>query len=193
MRETPLAFPLELETPRLILRQWNDSDGDVIADMNADPEVMHFFPKTRDRAESDAMIDRLREKWRNEGFSFAAVEVKGGGLIGFTGLSWSDFPPHLAPCVEIGWRLARHAWGQGYATEAAQACLAQGFDAMGLSEVVAFSVAGNRRSRAVMERLGMTYNMEDDFDDPDEPIDSPLRPLVLYRLSREDWREDWKA
>ena len=192
MRETPLAFPLELETPRLILRQWRDSDGDVIAAMNADPEVMRFFPKTRDRAESDAMIERLREKWRSEGFSFAAVEVKGGGLIGFAGLSWSDFPPHLAPCVEIGWRLVRDAWGQGYATEAARACLAHGFGAMGLSEVVAFSVAGNRRSRAVMERLGMTYDPDDDFDDPDEPVDSPLRPLVLYRLNREDWREYMK-
>ena len=176
----------ELETECLILRQWRDSDGDAIAAMNANPEVMRFFPKTRDRAESDAMLERFREKWNHDGFSFAAVEVKGGGLIGFTGLGRSDFPAHLAPCVEVGWRLARHAWGQGYATEAARASLAHGFDALALAEVVAFSVAGNRRSRAVMERLGMTYNPDDDFDDPDEAVDSPLRPLVLYRLRRED-------
>jgi len=178
----------ELETDRLILRPWRDSDGDTIAAMNADPEVMRFFPKTRDRAESDAMLERVREKWNREGFSFAAVEVKGGGLIGFAGLNLSDFPPHLAPCVEVGWRLARHAWGQGYATEAARASLTHGFGAMELSEVVAFSVAGNRRSRAVMDRLGMTYNPGDDFEDPDEAIDSPLRPLVLYRLRRKDWK-----
>jgi RimJ/RimL family protein N-acetyltransferase len=89
--------------------------------------------------------------------------------------------------------LARHAWGQGYATEAARACLAHGFGAMGLNEVVAFSVAGNRRSRAVMERLGMTYGPDDDFDDPDEASDSHLRALVLYRLRQEDWREEWNG
>ena len=177
----------ELETSRLILRQWRDGDAEALAAMNADPEVMRYFPKPLARAESDALLGRIREKWRRDGFSFAAVEVKGGGLIGFAGLSRSDFPAHLAPCVEIGWRLARHSWGQGYATEAARASLAHGFGAMGLDEVVAFSVAYNRRSRAVMERLGMAYNPDDDFDDPDAAVDSPLRPLVLYRLRREDW------
>jgi ribosomal-protein-alanine N-acetyltransferase len=180
-------MPLELETERLILRQWRDTDAEALALMNADPEVMRYFPKTLDRAGSDAMLGRVREKWRRNGYSFSAVEVKGGGFIGFAGLNLSDFPPHLAPCIEVGWRLARHAWGQGYATEAARASLAHGFGAMGLAEVVAFAVGANRRSRAVMERLGMTYDPGDDFDDPDEAVDSPLRPLVLYRLRREDW------
>jgi len=181
--------PPELETARLILRRWRDSDADALAAMNADPEVMRYFPKRLDRAESDAMLGRVREKWRKEGFSFAAVEVKGGGFIGFVGLNRSSFPPHLAPCIEVGWRLARHAWGQGYAAEAARAGLGHGFGAMGLGEIVAFCVAGNDRSRAVMERLGMTRNPAEDFDDPDESVDSPIRRLVLYRLRREEWSE----
>ena len=181
------GFPPTLETPRLILRQWRDSDADTLAAMNADPEVMRYFPKPLDRAESDAMLGRAREKWRRDGFSFAAVEVKGEGLIGFAGLNRpSDFPAHLLPCVEVGWRLARHAWGQGYATEAARACLAHGIGAMELDEIVAFSVAGNRRARAVMERLGMTHNPDDDFDDPDEAVDSPLQRIVVYRLRRKE-------
>ena len=155
--------------------------------MNADLEVMRYFPKPLDRAASDAMLGRVREKWRLNGYSFSALEVKGGGFIGFAGLNLSAFPPHLAPCVEVGWRLARHAWGQGYATEAARACLRHGFGAMGVEEIVAFAVGANLRSRAVMERLGMTYDPDDDFDDLEQAVDSPLRPLVLYRLSREEW------
>lgn len=182
----PVEMP-ELETPRLILHQWRDGDADALAAMNADPEVMRYFPKVLDRAGSDAMLGRVREKWRADGFSFAAVEVKWGGFIGFAGLNRSSFPPHLAPCIEVGWRLVRHAWGQGYATEAARASLAHGFGAMGLAEVVAFAVGANRRSRAVMERLGMTYNPDYDFDDLDEPVGSPIRSLVVYRLSRDEW------
>ncbi len=178
----------ERETERLILRQWRDSDAGAFAAMNAGPEVMRCFPKLLTRAKSDAMLGRVREKWRREGFSFAAVEVKGAGFIGFAGLNrTTDFPPHLPPCVEIGWRPAREAWGQGYATEAARPSLEHGFRKMDLDEVVAFSVAGNRRSRAVMERPGMTHDPADDFDDPGEAVDSPLASLVLYRLRREDW------
>ncbi len=179
--------PAELETGRLILRQWSDSDRDAFATMNADPGVMRYFPAPLSRTKSDALLERMREAWRRDGISFWAVELKGGGLIGFCGLNRTSFPPHMATCIEIGWRLAPNAWGKGYATEAARASLDNGFGAMGLDEVVAFCVAGNERLRAVMERLGMTRNPADDFDDPDAAVDSPLRPLVLYRLRREKW------
>jgi ribosomal-protein-alanine N-acetyltransferase len=181
-------MPSELETESLILRQWRDSDREVFAEMNADPEVMRYFRARRTRAESDALIERLREIWRRDGFSFWAVEEKRGGLIGFCGLNRPSFPPHLMPCVEIGWRLRQSAWGKGFATEAAQASLDQGFGKLELDEVVALSVAGNARSRAVMQRLGMRRDPAGDFDDPDEPVDSPLRRLVLYRLRRVDWK-----
>ncbi|HUS54564.1 MAG TPA: GNAT family N-acetyltransferase [Thermohalobaculum sp.] len=181
------AIPLEVETERLLLRQWRDSDGEAFAAMNGDPKVMRYFKAQRSRAESDGLLERLRKQWREDGFSYYAVEAKGGGLIGFCGLSRADFPAHLLPCVEIGWRLVRGAWGKGYATEAARASLAHGFGQMALPEVLAFTVAGNARSRAVMERLGMRCNPSEDFDDPDEPVNSPIRPLVIYRLSREEW------
>jgi ribosomal-protein-alanine N-acetyltransferase len=185
-------MPPHLETERLILRRWCSNDAEAFAAMNADPEVMRYFRVQPNRRQSDAMLERVREKWRQDGVSFWAVELKGTGnahtgLIGFCGLNWPTFPTHLGPCVEVGWRLARHTWGKGYATEAARASLAHGFGAMRLAEVVAFSVADNWRSRAVMERLGMTRNPDDDFNDPDEAVDSPLRRLVLYRLCREEW------
>jgi ribosomal-protein-alanine N-acetyltransferase len=177
-----------LETPRLILRPLREEDREPFAAMNADLEVMRFFPKPLDRAESDRRFDRIAARWARDGFSFGAVEVKGQGFVGLIGLNRPFWPPHLADHVEIGWRLARPAWGQGYATEAARAWLAHGFGTLGLDEIVAFTVAVHVRSRAVMERLGMSRDPADDFEDPDEPVDSHLRRLVLYRLSRADWR-----
>lgn len=181
----------EIATDRLVLRQWRAADAVPFAAMNADPEVMRFFRLRLDRTASDKLMARLSASWREDGFSYWALEEKGAehgeGFIGFCGLDWANFPAHLMPCVEVGWRLVRHAWGKGYATEAAQASLAQGFGELGLGEIIAFSVAGNARSRAVMERLGMRYDTEGDFEDEDAPEDSPLRDLVVYRLSRAEW------
>jgi RimJ/RimL family protein N-acetyltransferase len=187
------SMPLEVETERLILRQWRDSDRESFAAMNADPEVMRYFTAPRSRAESDALLDWMRAKWRRDGFGFWVVELKGAGdnprgLIGFCGLNQADFPKHLLPFVEVGWRLMCWAWGNGYATEAARASLALGFETLGLAEVVAPAIAGNARSRAVMERLGMRHDPADDFDDPNEAVGSLIRPLVVYRLSCEDWK-----
>ncbi len=179
--------PPELETGRLILRQWRDSDAGAFAAMTGDPEVMRYFPAPLSRAESDALLGRARWKWRELGLCFFAVEVKGGDFIGFAGLNPPPFEAHFTPCVEVGWRLARHAWGKGYATEAARASLAYGFGTLGLDAIVSFTVPGNTRSRAVMERIGMARDPTDDFDHPDLPVDSGLRRHVLYRLGREEW------
>lgn len=178
----------ELETERLILRQWRDSDAEVLAAMNADPEVMRYFPATLDRARSDALLARAKWKWRELGLFFFAVEAKAGGFIGFVGLNAPVFEAHFTPCVEVGWRLARHAWGQGYAVEASRASLDYGFGTLGRDEIVSFTVPGNARSRALMERLRMTRDPAEDFDHPDMVADSGLRRHVLYRLRQEDWR-----
>ena len=178
---------MEIETARLILRPWRDADAAPFAAMNADAEVMRFFPSVMDRDESDAVLERVRRKWDEDGFSFGAVERKGGGLVGFCGLSWVRFDAPFAPAVEIGWRLAREAWGQGYATEAARGWLGHGFGAMGLGEIVAFAVPANARSLAVMERLGMRRDPGGDFEHPRLPVDSPLRRHVLYRIKREEF------
>ncbi len=176
-----------IETDHLILRGFRDSDRDSFAAMNADPEVMRYFPAPLSRAESDALLDRARWKWRELGLCYFAAEVKDAGFIGFIGFNPPPFQAHFTPCVEIGWRLARHAWGKGYATEGARASLDYGFGELGLDEIVSFTVPQNTRSRAVMERLGMTCDPADDFDHPDLPVGSPLRRHVLYRLRRGDW------
>jgi len=151
--------------------------------MNASPIVMEHFPSTLSRAESDALVERFRERWRDDGHGPWAVERRSDGLfLGFVGLASVHFNAHFTPAVEVGWRFASEAWGQGYATEAAIASLAFGFDELGLEEIVSFTVPANQRSRRVMERIGMHRDPADDFDHPRLPAGSPLRRHVLYRL-----------
>jgi RimJ/RimL family protein N-acetyltransferase len=102
-------------------------------------------------------------------------------FIGFVGLSVPRFEAHFTPCVEIGWRLAYEYWGRGYATEAARAVLDFGFQQLALREIVSFTTTANLRSRAVMERIGMTRTPADDFDNPGVPAGHALRRHVLYR------------
>lgn len=180
-----------LTTARLRLRAWRDEDLAPFAALNADPRVMEHFPQALDRAESDAMAGRVRQRIEENGYGLWAVEVPGvSPFIGYVGLTTPRFEAHFTPCTELGWRLAFEHWGQGYATEAAQAALAFAFEKLGLDQVVAFTTHANRRSRRVMESLGMTYDPADDFDRPGLPADSPHRAHVLYRSLREDWRRD---
>jgi ribosomal-protein-alanine N-acetyltransferase len=175
----------ELETERLLLRRWRDEDLEPFAQMNADPEVRRHFVSTLDRRASQLFIERAEREFEECGLGIWAVEVRGQvPFIGFVGLSHVGFHAHFTPAVEIGWRLARPYWGHGYATEAARASLAFGFDRQELPEIVSFTVSGNTRSRAVMERLGMTRAPADDFDHPSIPEGHPLRRHVLYRLRR---------
>jgi RimJ/RimL family protein N-acetyltransferase len=172
----------ELRTERLLLRQWRDSDLDPWAAMNADPEVRRYFPTVLTREHSAGSLGSFRADIEERGWGFWAVEVAATGqFVGFTGLDPVDEEMPFGG-VEIGWRLARSAWGQGYATEAARAALSHGFETLGLPEILAVTAVGNDRSRAVMARLGMTYDPADDFDDPELPAGHPLRPSVLYRL-----------
>ena len=178
-----------LTTARLRLRQWREEDLAPFAALNADPQVMEFFPKTLTRAESDAVAGRIREHFARHGFGFWAVEAPGvAGLIGFIGLAVPSFEAPFTPCVEIGWRLAREHWGRGYATEGAGAALAFGFESLGLEEIVAFTVPANIPSRRVMGRLGMRRLPSDDFEHPAIAEGHPLRSHVLYRLRRVDWK-----
>ncbi len=171
-----------IETERLVLRRWRRRDRKPFAALNADPEVMEHFPSTLTREQSDAMVDRVEELFKSQGFGLWALEVKQTGhFIGFTGLNQVPFRAHFTPAVEIGWRLARSAWGQGYATEAARAALACGFEVVGLEEIVSFTATTNLRSQAVMRRIGMTRDPADDFDHPRVEVDR-LRRHVLFRL-----------
>jgi RimJ/RimL family protein N-acetyltransferase len=178
----------EIRTERLRLRGWRQPDLQPFAEMNADVEVMEHFPAPLTRAESDGLVDRFRERWAEDGHGPWVVErLEDARFLGFVGLMTPRFDAPFMPAVEVGWRLARMAWGHGYATEAARAALAYGFEAVGLREIVSFTVPANSRSRAVMERLGMVRDPTDDFDHPRLPEGSPLRRHVLYRLRRADW------
>jgi ribosomal-protein-alanine N-acetyltransferase len=178
-----------LTTPRLRLRQWREEDLASFAALNADPQVMEFFPKVLTRVESDAVAGRIRDHFARHGFGLWAVEAPGAAdFVGFVGLAVPSFEAHFTPCVEIGWRLAREHWGHGYATEAATAALAFGFGDRALEEIVAFTVPANIPSRRVMGRLGMRRLPADDFEHPAIADGHPLRSHVLYRLRRADWK-----
>ncbi len=152
--------------------------------MNADPEVMEHFPAVLDRGQSDALVERIEAGFEARGFGLWALELRESGeFAGFAGLAVPEFDAHFTPTVEVGWRLSRSAWGNGYATEAGRAALEYGFGQAGLTEIVSFTTAANLRSRAVMERLGMRRDPSDDFDHPDLPPGHPQRPHVLYRTS----------
>lgn len=185
--------PAQLRTDRLILRRWRDADREPFAALNTDPEVMRYFPGVLDREKSDWFIDRIEAGFAERGFGLWAVELPGTGFVGFTGLSVPRFKAAFTPTVEIGWRFAKSAWGNGYATEAARASLADAFDRLGLAEVVSFTAEINRPSWAVMERLGMSHNAAEDFDNPGIAADSPLRRHVLYRISAERWHASLAA
>jgi RimJ/RimL family protein N-acetyltransferase len=177
---TPVA---SRRTRRLVLRGWRDSDRDAFAAMNADPEVMRYLPEALSRERSDAMFDRVTAHLDREGWGLWAVQrVDTGEVAGFTGLAVPGHDLPFQPCVEVGWRLARSAWGHGFATEAAREALRVGFDELGLAEVVSFTTVANTRSRAVMERLGMSRDPADDFGHPALARGHPLRPHVLYRI-----------
>ncbi len=174
-----------LATERLILRRWHDSDRVPFACLNADPRVMEFMPHVLTSEESDALADRIEAHFRQHRFGLLAVELRrAGGFIGFIGLSVPAFEAAFTPCVEVGWRLAADAWGQGLATEGARAVVHYGFETLGLDELVSFTVPANVRSRRVMEKLGMTHDALEDFDHPRFPPGHPLRRHVLYRLKR---------
>jgi RimJ/RimL family protein N-acetyltransferase len=171
-----------LETERLKLRRWREEDREAFAAINADPEVMEHLPEPLTRAQSDALIERIEMGFEANGFGLWALELRESGeLIGFAGLNVPEFEAHFTPAVEVGWRLARPAWGNGYATEAGRAALEFGFEQVGLTEIVSFTTVANFRSRAVMERIGMSHDSNDDFEHPNLPPGHAQRHHVLYR------------
>lgn len=179
---------MAINTPRVLLRAWRDSDRAPFAALNADPRVMAHFPALGTRAGSDASIDLWQSQLDTQGFSNWAVELRDTGeFIGFVGLTEPRRTLPCSPCIEIGWRLAHAHWGQGLASEAARAVLAAGFERFGLPEIVSLTALANTRSRAVMERIGM-HDTQQDFDHPGVPEGHGLRRHCLYRLTAAQWR-----
>ncbi len=172
-----------LETDRIVLRDWSGDDLEPFAAMNADERVMEFYPAIIGREDSDALAMRLQQDIDAIGFGLYALEVKStGNFIGYVGISEVRFPADFAPALEIGWRLSAQSWGHGYATEAARACMAHAFSKFEFPDLVSFTTHRNKKSIAVMERIGMQRNPADDFEHPNLPAGHPLRPHVLYRI-----------
>jgi RimJ/RimL family protein N-acetyltransferase len=183
-----------VSTDRLVLRGWRVTDREPFARMNADPEVVEHLPHALERAESDALLDRLASEWDACGYGLWAVERRtDAAFLGFVGLHAPAFDAPFTPAVEVGWRLSRDAWGHGYATEGGRAALRFGFELLGLHEVVSFTIPANARSRAVMDRLGMRHDPCDDFDHPDLLADERMRRHVLYRIRRPAWEAATEA
>jgi RimJ/RimL family protein N-acetyltransferase len=174
-----------LATERLILRRWRDDDREPFAALNADPVVMEHFVAPLSREQSDDFVDRIEAHFDEHGWGLWAVEVAAtGAFTGYVGLWRASFPAPFTPAVEVGWRLAHEHWGHGYAPEAAQAAVEDGFARFGFDEIVSFTAVGNVRSRRVMQKIGMQTNPAEDFDHPNMPEGHPVRPHVLYRLRR---------
>jgi RimJ/RimL family protein N-acetyltransferase len=172
-----------IETDRLLLRRWRESDRAPFAELNGDPQTLIYFPQTFDRQASDALIDRTEANFEALGYGLWALERKDTGeFIGFTGLSPMPDDVPGAGGVEIGWRLTRRAWHRGYATEAAAAAARDAFDRVGLAELWSMTAVLNEPSQAVMRRIGMTEVAR--FDHPRVPAAHVLKPHVTYHLGR---------
>ncbi|MBB4953271.1 RimJ/RimL family protein N-acetyltransferase [Agrobacterium vitis] len=179
-----------LETERLLLRNWKDSDRDLFREINCDPKVTEFFAIRRTHEEADTIMALINQLIEETGLCFYALELKETGEpIGFCGLSDAMLPEILPEgTIEIGWRLATRFWGHGYVTEAATALIDYGFQIKGLDQIVSFAVETNHRSTAVMKRLGMTLDHNGGFIHPRVPDTHPhLQRHVLYRLTQQNW------
>ncbi len=186
-----------LVSPRVRLRQWTRADFEPFAALNSDPQVMRHFPALLAREQSDSHAAQMRALIAQRGWGFWAAESlldpQAPEFMGFVGLHVPIAALPFSPCVEIGWRLAQRFWGKGLATEAAQMAMTVGFDLLDLPEIVSFTALDNLRSQGVMKRLGMHAKLEDRFDHPSVPEDSPVRAHCLYRLTQQEWRERLKT
>jgi ribosomal-protein-alanine N-acetyltransferase len=172
----------EIRTARLLMRQWRDEDRAPFAAMNADPRVMEHFPLLLTREESDAFVDRIEAHFDEHGYGLWVLEDD-TGFLGFTGLNWATFDAPFNPSLEVGWRLARHAWGKGYASEAAIESVGRGLELV--ERITSFTSLTNERSWRVMERIGLRRGAE--FDHPRVAEDSRIRRHVLYAADRATW------
>ena len=176
-----------VRTKRLILRQWRQEDRPIFADMCADHLVMEYFPSILSREQSDALLDRFYRDIELNGWGFWAAErIDTNDFVGFIGMNYSADGLPFAPCVDIGWRLARPHWGLGFATEGGRAVLNYAFTQTDLTQLVSMTPVKNLRSRRVMEKLGM-FKSDANFLHPKVPEDSPLQEHVLYKIDKQQW------
>lgn len=181
-------MPRILETQRLILRTWCKADLEPMHKINQDPNVMEYLLPLNNKQQTQFLIDRINQHHAQHGYSLYAVELKATHeMIGFIGLlhrTKTELDVAFNPSTEIGWRLASQHWQKGLATEGAKAVLEHAFEVLKLSEIVSFTVIDNKKSRRVMEKIGLHYQSDEDFDHPKVPDNNPLKRHVLYRITK---------
>lgn len=171
-----------ITTERLGLRRWLPADTEAFIAMNSDAAVMQYFPQPLQPQQTLAMLQRIEDCFTTNHFGlYVAEEKHTQTFLGFTGFSIPNFNNFFTPCVEVGWRYRKEAWGKGFATEAAKACIDYGFTTLHFDRIVSFTAKINLRSEAVMQRAGMTYVT--DFKHPNIAKDHPLCTHVLYTIS----------
>lgn len=179
----------QLETARLLFRPWQNQDRDCFAAMCANAEVMRYFAAPLTRQQSDEAIDRYIAYFERDGFCMLPARLRDtGDFVGIIGIqTMRDIVDGVEqPIVEIGWRLLPEAQGKGLATEGAQAFIDHGLRSLRLPQIIAITAVQNTPSRRVMEKLGMTYRPELEFDHPRVPHGHPHRRHVLYSLRNPD-------
>lgn len=170
---------IEIETDRLLLRRWRNSDLEPFIYMNNSPEVMRYFPGVLTAGETTQFHQRILQEFAQYGYGlYAAEEKRSGSFMGFIGFHRANMDVAFCPCIEIGWRLDRRFWDRGYATEGAKACLEHGFQKLGFERVYSFTAIRNKPSQRVMQKIGLEF--ERYFDHPNLPKGDPLRPHVCY-------------
>lgn len=183
----PRGLPAQIQTERLVLRRWRDTDLEPFAAINADEVVMQYFLAPLNQLQTTDMVQRLEAGFDNRGFGLWALELKDSEtFIGFTGLSPMPAGSPGSGGVEVGWRLARTAWGSGYATEAATACITDGFHRLALPEIWSWTATANEPSQSVMRRLGMREHSVSRH--PGLPTAHRLSEHVTFHLRADDWR-----
>lgn len=174
------------ESERLNFRLWKEGDKSAFAEMNSDLKVMEFFPKALTENESDLLYQSINDKMEEKNFGLWAVEIKKEKeFIGFIGFNIPNFESDFTPCIEIGWRLKKEAWGRGYATEGARECLAYGFAILNFPEVFSFTSSLNTPSENIMKKIGMQKVGE--FKHPNLPDTSPLKKHLLYKITKDEY------
>ena len=173
----------EIETSRLVLRRPLPGDVEPLAEINADPEVMKYIGDGRVRSfeETAEGISRAIRQWDEHGYGIFSVDRRDTGeFIGWVALAVPSFLPEVLPAIEIGWRLARRHWGQGFATEAAREVLRFGFESCGFDSILSIRDVGNDASRRVMEKLGLHFDFQ-------TTVPSHGQPVAVHSITRAEF------
>ncbi|WP_121665299.1 GNAT family N-acetyltransferase [Mesonia aquimarina] len=174
------------KSERLGFRNWTENDLDEFAKINADLDVMKHFPRPLSKTETAEFIDRLKIHYNKYGYNYFATEIlKTGELIGFIGLAYQNYKTDFTPATDIGWRLKRSAWGNGFATEGAKKCLEFAFNHLNLKNIISTCSKQNKQSENVMIKIGMEKVGE--FNHPNLKEYPAYEKCILYKINKNLW------